>query len=543
MSDKKTFSISLPYKNETKEVSASQSIIVVGANGSGKTRLGTWIELNSAQKEKVHRISAQKSLYMPDSAMPISMDLAESSLLFGYDKAIRERTENRSDFKRGNKWQGKPAVTMLNDYEKLMTYLFSDYTEESTKYLVASEASKRRVKPPETKLKQVKEIWEKILPHRELIIDGLRIQTCIKSVKEKKYSPTDMSDGERVIFYLIGQCLAAPKDGIIVIDEPEIHLHKSIQFPLWAEIEKSRHDCSFIYLTHDVNFAAAQEGAERIWLKSYDGIEWDWELIQPDQNLPDELIIEVLGSRRSVVFVEGENGSYDVSLYREILSNFLVIPKGNCTQVIQTVKAMKANSQFHHLDVYGIIDLDRRVPEEIYELEKSSIFVLNVAEVENLFCTKEILNIFSKQLRRDPDADFQVISDYLFLQFQSDLETQVSLRVISEIKFQFNKLDEKTKGVNSIKLALGQLTNDTFIDDLYESVLSTFNDAINTKNYDKLLALYNRKKLPIIINKHLNVIGDNNLPEFILRLARDDKDRVEITNALKKYFGKFASKM
>lgn len=37
-----------------------------------------------------------------------------------------------------------------------------------------------------------------------------------------------MSDGERVCLYLISQCLITPENHIIVIDEPEIHLHTSI---------------------------------------------------------------------------------------------------------------------------------------------------------------------------------------------------------------------------------------------------------------------------------------------------------------------------
>jgi len=71
--------------------------------------------------------------------------------------------------------------------------------------------------------------------------------------------------------------------------------------------------------------------------------------------------------------VEGINGSYDTSLYREILPDFLVIPRGSCSQVIQSVKALKANTQLHHLDVYGVIDRDRRVDAEIIALEKDSI--------------------------------------------------------------------------------------------------------------------------------------------------------------------------
>src|SRR5690606_2967265 len=160
----------------------------------------------------------------------------------------------------------------------------------------------------------VKQAWERILPHRELVVGGLRIQTRVRGDASKIYNSSEMSDGERVIFYLIGQCLAAPQNGVIVIDEPELHLHKSVQAPLWAEIERLRPDCLFVYLTHDVDFAVAQEGAQRVWLKSFDGTSWDWELIEDKDDLPDDLLIEVLGSRKPVVFVEGVNGSHDVSL-------------------------------------------------------------------------------------------------------------------------------------------------------------------------------------------------------------------------------------
>jgi hypothetical protein len=44
--------------------------------------------------------------------------------------------------------------------------------------------------------------------------------------------------------------------------------------------------------------------AQRVWLKSFDGSSWDWELIADSQGLPDDLLIEVLGSRKPVVFVE-----------------------------------------------------------------------------------------------------------------------------------------------------------------------------------------------------------------------------------------------
>lgn len=526
----RNYTLMLPKAGTTETINTSKSLLFVGANGSGKTRLGAWIELQSPQKAKVHRISAQKSLSMPDSTTPISIELAERNLLFGDSQHV----DNKGHYK----WRSKPATSLLNDYEKLMVYLFSDETEENAKFKAEYKAATTRIEAPVTKIDLVKTVWETILPHRELIIGGLRIQTKVKDSLDKIYNSSEMSDGERVIFYLIGQCLAAPKDGIIVIDEPELHLHKSVQAPLWAEVEKLRADCLFVYLTHDVDFAAAQEGSQRVWLKSFDGQVWDWELIQDDQNLPDDLLLEVLGSRKPVVFVEGENGSYDVSFYREILPGFLVIPRGSCSQVIQSVKALKANTQLHHLDVYGLIDRDRRVAAEIARLENDSIYVLRVAEVENLFCTKEILKIVSSRLARDPDQDFANVANTVFTRLQSELEMQVSLRVASEIKFQLNNFDERAKGVLELNSALQSLAGRIDVNAIYTTISGEFNSIISARDYDSLLCIYNRKSLSAQISGALG-LTNGGLPELVVRLARGEC-RDEITNAVKLYFGNFA---
>lgn len=518
----------------TAEITSNQSILLIGANGSGKTRLGTWIEMTSPQNKSVHRLSAQKSLSMPETTTPVSIERAEKDLLFG-------SAEGHHGHKQGHKWQSKPAISFLNDYQKLMVYLFSDETEENAKYKASQKATSVRVEPPKTKLDLVKELWEKILPHRELIVGGLRIQTKVKGTADKIYSSSEMSDGERVIFYLIGQCLAAPRNGIVVIDEPELHLHKSVQTSLWSEIERLRPDCLFVYLTHDVDFAAAKEGSKRIWLKSFDGQVWDWEELQEDSNLPGDLLIEVLGSRKPVVFVEGDNGSHDVALYRAILPSFLVIPRGGCSQVILSVKALKANTQLHHLQVYGIIDRDRRVPVEIQKLEQDSIFVLTVAEVENLFCVKEILQIVSQRLERDADADFQSVSDMIFSRLQGELETQVSLRVASEIRFQLNMFDEKQKGAAELMSALQSLANGIDVEVIYSQTLAEFNAVISSKNFENLLSLYNRRSLSAQASGALG-LTTGELPEMVVRLAKGEC-RVEITNALKKYFGNFAQHM
>ncbi len=510
-------------------IDTEQVVMVVGANGSGKTRIGTWIELDSPQRDKVHRIVAQKTLSFPNTSSPKSVGKAQNDLLYGRDSWSRSH--------KNQKYGNRPATVHLNDYQKLLSYLFSEHIEVCTKYKHECTGTKDRVDPPLSKLDRVKDIWDSILPHRKLSINGLDIGVLVPSNDEKGYSASEMSDGERVAFYLIGQCLSAPADGIIVVDEPELHLHKTIQVPLWNAMEKLRDDCLFVYLTHDVHFAAAKSTSKKIWLKSFDGSDWEWEEVGDDIKLPDALLLEVLGSRKPILFVEGESNSFDLSLYRELLPDFLIIPRGSCEQVIQSVKAFRMNPQLHHLEVYGLIDRDRRVEAEIRSLEKSSIYVLEVSEVENLFCVPEILAIVSSVLDHDAEEDFQNISTEVFNKLRSELENQVSMRVSSEVKFKLNNFDISKEGEGAISAALDSLFSDIDVNAIYKDTYEQFADVLQKHDYRQLLALYNRKSLSSQISGILD-LANGALPRTVVRLAKG-RNRHSIINALKPYFGSF----
>lgn len=514
------------------EIESSQNILFVGANGAGKSRLGTWVEFESPQKDKVHRISAQKSLSMPDSCSPISIDLAEKSLLFGYENAGATHAH-----KLGQRWKKKPAVSLLDDFLKLMVLLFSEDYEKSTEYRQDSNKTKEWKEPPKTNLDIIKNIWEDVLPHRELIIGGGKVETSIKGDSSKKYNASEMSDGERVIFYLIGQCLSAPKDGIIIIDEPELHLHKSVQISLWDKIEQERPDCLFVYLTHDVEFAASKEIAKRIWLKSFDGTAWDWEEMDRVEGLPEELIIEILGSRKPVIFIEGENGSFDVSLYRSLFKEFLIIPVGSCSQVIQSVKVLKESGQFHHLSTHGIVDRDRRNEREIASLNKAGVFVLSVAEVENLFCTPEILKLVAKKLALDEEEKLNESIAFSFDKLNDEIDNQISLKTINEVKFQLNLFDDKSKGPANIKAELSRLSGAINVDELYITIQNEFKKTVEEKDYIGLLKLYNRKSLSSQLSGIYGLSGGG-LPEYVVRLTKTDAVN-EVRSALEPYFTGF----
>ena len=106
-----------------------------------------------------------------------------------------------------------------------------------------------------------------------------------------------MSQGEKAVFYLIASVLFAMPKALIIVEDPELHLHRSIVGSLWDSIEQSRPDCTFIYMTHDIEFAAGRPAGVRVWVKSYDAVRraWDYELIENRESFPEEIYLELLG--------------------------------------------------------------------------------------------------------------------------------------------------------------------------------------------------------------------------------------------------------
>lgn len=61
-------------------VAAASSVVFIGANGAGKTRLGVFLGSNlSADGVEVHRIAAHRSLTLNPNVVPPSLKVASKS--------------------------------------------------------------------------------------------------------------------------------------------------------------------------------------------------------------------------------------------------------------------------------------------------------------------------------------------------------------------------------------------------------------------------------------------------------------------------------
>lgn len=484
-------------------VQTESSIVVIGANGAGKTRLGSWIEFQSNKKELVHRISAQKSLEMPTSVSPVSLNRAEALLYYGhYD----DKRSDFSPFKLGQRWGNSPETHLLNDFDKLLTYLYSENYESLLKFSNSAKQSKERIEPPITQLDKLKEIWEFILPHRKLEIASGAVNTCVPGKNEIKYNASSMSDGERVIFYLIGECLCAPPNGIIIIDEPEIHLHKSIQQRLWEKIEKERPDCLFVYLTHDFDFASSRINATKICLESYDGENFSWYVVPDLHNIPEKILLEVVGSRKPIIFVEGEEGSLDTAIYRLVYKNHIIRPLGSCLKVISSTKAFNEIKDIHHIEALGIIDRDYKNQPHIDSYKKNKVYCPEVAEVENLFLLEEVLRAVGEQFCfQDIDERIAKIKEWVIEEFIKFHKIFATESVAYEIDLRLGGFDGSSRNIEDLKHSYSELVNNLNIDSIFEERTTYAQKLVEGKDYNKIIACFNHKALANEVGKFYDI--------------------------------------
>ena len=147
----------------------NNSVIIIGANGSGKSHLGAWIEQQDL--ENVHRIGAQRNLNFNEDIALKSYSQAENFVFYGTDnKGYVERKD------KAYRWEwGKYTTKLVDDFENVLAALIALKNNENDLFVKqCREAEERNIsKPcvPITVLDKLQSIWKEVLPQRDLILE------------------------------------------------------------------------------------------------------------------------------------------------------------------------------------------------------------------------------------------------------------------------------------------------------------------------------------------------------------------------------------
>lgn len=531
--------IKIPSINgEEKYIEDKQSIVLIGANGSGKTRMSIWIEDNNPEIG-IHRISAQKSLNMPAMVSPSELEMAEEKFLYG--NTDTNKSWLRTIGKRNSRWGNKPETHLLNDFNQLMELLVTENYEKSIEYRESHKNGNVEF-DNETRLEKIKSIWENVITHRKLKICAGKIEVSdIESTEENNYyNGSEMSDGERAIFYFIGEVLSVPPGSLIIVDEPENHLHKSILVRLWNAIEVARQDCTFLYITHSLEFASLRINAQIIWVKGLkSNFQWDYEVIE-DVNASDNLMLEILGNRQKVLLVEGTpDKSIDRKLYAMLFTEYNIISLESCNSVIQYTKAYRKLRDIHYADVKGIIDRDRRSNEEIVSHNRNNIFTPDVAEIENLFLLPEVIRVVCrKQSKEEYTSILTAVKDKTFEFLAREINSQALLFSKQKCENDIYKIiNDKVSSIEEYKNNISIIKDVVNIDEIYNGCMQELNSIIERRDFLEALKVINNKGL-LPHTQLSNFFGwkKDYYIEYILRLLNvGDETSAELKSVFKTF--------
>lgn len=382
------------------EVNNGDVIFVVGANGTGKSTLINKVFREHGDKDSVYILAHRKNSFDSDI-----IDFSNSDFKNAIDYVFNDskNTQSRYRIAHDHYRTALPIVKLKNKTIGLAVDTLKNLKDGKT---INSENLV-------TEVDLLNSIFKESHLSIEIYIDSdSNVMARNNNYNPPKTYPISMlSDGEKSALIISCEVLCAKNGATIFLDEPERHLHKRIVSSLIASLMNKRKDCSFVVSTHELTLPSFFKNARIICVKkcSYENNSprWDCSIINGLDNIQnsidEHIVVDILGSRDNVLFVEGTSTSLDVDLYSALFPTVSVVSKQKCDLVELSVKGLRNNNFAHRVNAFGIIDNDNKTPSQISNLNKNFVFSLGVHSIESIYYHPVMLR-FVLELSKDANA-------------------------------------------------------------------------------------------------------------------------------------------
>ncbi len=376
-----TFDLSFPTglgQMHPLQLDIGETLFVLGANGTGKSSL--MFRFNAQNLGRTRKVSAHRQTWMESDAL----DLTPSNKL-QTEQNIRNQDQNNQSRYRDPYAAARASIAVfeLVDAENRRARAMARAYDDGRMDDLASEAETG------SPVDAINDLFrESCIPIEIAIRDDQQVMASKNGGPE--YGAAQLSDGERNVLLISSNVLTAPPDSLLLIDEPERHLHRSIIAPLLGALFRRRKDCGFVISTHDAELALESGESRALLLRSctFDGqapTAWEADELAAGAPPDDGLKRNLLGSRRRILFVEGTERSIDKPLYSLVFPMVSVVPKGSCTEVEQAVAGSRAAEALHWLRAYGIVDGDGLDADRIADRRERGVYALPFYSAEAIY--------------------------------------------------------------------------------------------------------------------------------------------------------------
>ena len=473
---------------------AGDRLFMVGANGCGKSALIQQL-VSSNPNGTIRRISAHRQTWFESG----SIDLTPRSRKEFDEQSIHIESQYE-------------ALWMDQYAQQKQSAIFFDLVAKDNAEARSLRSLLRQVDPqnPDRGFNDAVKAARGLVPIFEQLNELLALGTLTVLLENfegeeilarhgndgASFSIAQMSDGERSAALIASTVLTVKPGTVLLIDEPELHLHRAIIEPFLSALFKQRTDCAFVVSTHEIALPMAHPAARVLMVRSCEwngntAITWDVEVLEPDAGLPEDLKRSILGTRRRIVFVEGTSGSLDLPLYTALFPDISVVSTGSCVDVERAVTGLRESLNYHHVEAYGLIDRDDRTDAAVMRLAEKHVFALDVYSVEALYyCSAAIAAVAHRQaetLESDADAMIEAATQKAFDELHQNglaarmaerrCEQRLRERVLSEFQSQKSLIETDS-------------TLTVCVDSPYPDELNRLQEFIGASDLDGLVARY-----------------------------------------------------
>lgn len=499
--------------------------VIIGANGAGKSSLINELRKNSI--DEMYVLPAQKLLYFVLNIHERNNVTKEKYISESKQVDIKIDTIDLHPFHIEN--------SISNTFTKLITLLVKDYTN------IVTRRSRKEKDLPLTLWDRVEQIWNQIFP--EIIFELEPDDRVIKVEKNgSKYSINGLSDGERCILFYIGNVLLAPENSYIIVDEPETFLNGAVYNELWDLLISERPDCQFIFASHNMDFVQSRTNAAYIWCKKFEApYSLEYQILDDSLNLPLDLLTEVSGTRKPILFCEGTKTSIDYQIYSKLFSEFCFVkPVQGHKQVIQHTKAYNNLQLLHGNTAYGIIDNDWMDESSIQAYKEQGIFVLPFNEVEMILVDEAVVK---SCLPFDDDKEkqrkFENLKQSIIESCKAKKDKIISIALKKRLdEFMESHLIEKSEpNKHDAHVFLNSLSTKFDVDSTFNKINSIVEESLASSDFSRILKICNLKE-EIIDYRGNTQITSKFKEKALSRIALDS----ELSRLLRtKYFSEFVT--
>jgi ABC-type branched-subunit amino acid transport system ATPase component len=525
-----TFNLSIPHTGGTPvslDVALGESVFVLGANGTGKS--GLMQRLYATHQDNARRISAHRQTWFGSNAITLSPE----------DRRVTENNILSMDTEPQARWRdelsGHRASIVIYDLinaQNIRNRSIAGAVDGGDMDL-AEERSKK-----DAPIKIINELLRLSNIPIEISVRGNE-QVVASKNGGTPYSVAELSDGERNALLIAADVLTVKKGTLILIDEPERHLHRSIISPLLTKLFARRPDCAFIVSTHEVMLPLDNPNARTLLLRgcNYSGSSataWDADLVLPETEIDDELRKDILGARRKLLFVEGTEQSLDKSLYSLVFPDVSVIAKSSCRDVEHATSSIRDAANVHWIDAFGIVDNDRRTQADLDRLKEKGVYAISSFSVESIYYHPEIQRrVAERYAAVTGEKASQLLVDVKSAVLAAidphvqRLSERTAQNVIREKFFQNLPGKEEMASAKPIEVSI-DVANEV------EEERSRLQDALDNGRLEEVIAKYPIRETPALtkIAKNMGFQSREQYEGAVLKLLVDDKEALEFVKSL-----------